>query len=157
MTDTTLQSSGNEVFDGNALNLKSARTNWNYVRLVSSPPLPGAWKPAETDAVGFNNPLITIDGKIDLTQTHGENETSSNIDFQFLNEFVAASGAAILTDDVLKAGDGGTLFVEPRRWSMTMVANKTPSANVQRTEQPYRIELFVASGTVWYSGTGIIT
>lgn len=157
MADMQIKSSGNEVFNGNFVNLQAAKATWNFTRISKAPPLPGQWKPAETDAIGFTNPILTIDGVMNLKNTHAQNETGSLIDFDFLNEFVAASGATIFSDDVINATDNSDMFMEVRRWGFTMNARNQEAPDVRSQTQPYRLELTAASGTVWWSGTGIIT
>ena len=155
MTETTLRTSGNEVFSSNKITLNANRTQWNYKRLVSAPPLPGQWAPAETDAIGFENPTIRVEGFMNVQNTHAQNKTGSLIDFFFLNEFVGSSGLKYLSDDVLKSSDGSDLLVEVLNWSFSQTAKDTPEKDVRSQAVPYLLNLVVASGTPWYSGTGI--
>ncbi len=157
MADLTIKTSGNEVFNGNPISLRVKTIGWTYNRITKSPATPGNWKPNELDSVGFTNPTMTINGIMNLQNTHATNETGSVVDFHFLNEFIAASGVKILTDDTIKATDNSDMFVEATRWNFTVNADEGETASLRSATQPYRLELIAASGTVWWSGTGIIT
>lgn len=155
MTETTLRSSGNEVFSSNAITLNATKLQWTYKRLMNAPPLPGQWSPAETDALGFENPTLRVEGIMNIQNTHAQNEAGSLIDFMFLNEFVGSSGLKYLSDDVIKASDGTDLLMDVIDWTFAQSAKDTETINVRSKTQGYTLNLVAASGAPWYSGTGI--
>ncbi len=156
MADSFIRTSGNEVFDGNQLGLKSFDFNYTYNRLTNAPSQPSSWQLAEVDSVGFANPRLTVKGLIDGTKTHGQNETGSVVDFNFLNELVASSGLKYLQDDFYKPVSGSEFLVEVDNFTIPQRADRQEEANVRSETTKYTLRLVIASGTPWWSGTGIV-
>lgn len=156
MADSFIRSSGNEVFAGAQIGLNSKEVTWDFDRLTKAPTLPANWKPAEIDSVGFKNPTLKIRGLIDGTKTHSENETDSKIDFNFLNELVSSSGLKYFADDFYKPVTGSEFLVEIDKIQIPQVAKQQEMPNIRSNSTPYTLNLIVASGTPWWSGTGIL-
>lgn len=156
MSLTTIRSSGNEVFNGNTIDLKVSVMTYDYVRLTSVPERPAKWQLPEADSVGFKAPVINLEGLFDASVSHGTNEAGSKIDWNFLNELVAASGPKYFHDDTIIGPTGSEILVEIAKIQVPQVAKNTPAPNIRSETQKYTMQLFVISGTVWFTGTGII-
>ena len=156
MADSFIRTSGTEVFNGNKLALRSQKLNWNFDRLTEAPPLTAAWRFPEIQSNGIKAPLLTIDGLFDASVSHGTNETGSTVDWHFLNELVMASGPKYFTDDYMKPTTGSELLVEIINLNIPFDARQTSAADVRSETQKYTMRLYVASGTVLWSGTGIL-
>jgi len=156
ISDMKIKTSGTEVFNGNYLNLNATSFSYDMKRMVVTPQMPGAWKYAEQDTTGFQNPTIKINGLYDASVCHATNETGSNIDFFFLNELDVASGLKYFKDDYFTDTKGSPFLVEILNMGTSQEARKQEGADERSSTTNYTMTLVVVSGTLPWSGTGIV-
>ncbi len=64
---------------------------------------PSDWKTrlSKSQYTGYGNPKIILTGMYDRTISHATNATNNDVDYQFLQSFIASSATKTLTDSEL--------------------------------------------------------
>lgn len=101
-TDVTLQHT--DVNSGTAVNMNVHSVSYGWKNMASVSPIQGKFDIATADFVGFENPVMTITGTIDV-----DDGTSNMVTQSLLMDFAQADlSSGDLTLTVTAAGEGGT-------------------------------------------------
>ncbi len=143
--ESTMKTSGTAVFNGNEINMRTISVDYAFSAFLGVPSLPGAGSITAIDWVGFGNPLIKVNGVMDVSVDHATNETGSNIDFYFLKDLASHPQPKIFSDPLFGSG-GSAVFVQIKSFGVGWNADRTSEPGTFSNAIPYNMTLIQDSG-----------